>query len=47
VKLSIAGCEGRWPAAVRPVVVQLVTDAGVVTARGTDGNVTLRLPHAH
>jgi hypothetical protein len=25
------------------VVVQLVTDAGVVFARGTDGNVTLRL----
>jgi alpha-glucosidase len=47
VKVGIAGREGRWPAAARPVVVQLVTDAGVVTARGTDGNVILRLPHAH
>jgi hypothetical protein len=47
VKLSIAGCEGRWPVVVRPVVVQLVTDVGVVTARGTDGNVMVRLPHAH
>lgn len=44
VKVGVAGREGHWPAAARPVVVQLVTDAGVVSARGTDGNVTLRLP---
>jgi hypothetical protein len=47
VKVSIAGREGRWPAAARPLVVQLVTDAGVVTARGADGNVTLHLPRTH
>ncbi|MBI2515534.1 MAG: DUF5110 domain-containing protein [Opitutae bacterium] len=45
VTVSVARSEGHRARPARPVVVQLVTDAGTVTAEGTDGQpVTVRLP---
>jgi alpha-glucosidase len=47
VRVSIVGREGKRAAAKREVVVQVVTDAGVFTGKGPDGNVAVALRPLH
>jgi len=46
VKVDIADRDGKWAPASRDIVVQVITDDGVFTARGPDGDITVPLRHS-
>jgi alpha-glucosidase len=46
VKVEIANHDGKWAPASRDIVVQVITDDGVFTAHGPDGDITVPLRRA-